>query len=275
MATGFRAATVRERAEREIHMLERPPRPTVGYFYKYSAADHLEWLESIILKNELYFPTLIKLNDPADARPRLAAPSPESFVEAVGRLLGYQGKEYQQFASETKRTIEKHGIDPLLRGMTISYHREQNNQRVYSLSKRWDNMSLWTKYAGDHSGYCLKFANDGPPFTSAYEVIYDGPVTIDITDEAQINAHYPFHKSKDWRCEEEVRILTLRGSPPLVTFDPKLLTRIILGKDMVEAHRTTIREWAQKRCPELVVVCAEYDAFEQRLIVGDPVVSGT
>jgi hypothetical protein len=36
--------------------------------------------------------------------------------------------------------------------------------RVYSLSRRFDNLSLWPKYAADHSGHCLEFANEGPLF---------------------------------------------------------------------------------------------------------------
>ena len=253
-------------------MVERPTRPTVPSLCKYSGANHLDRLESIILKSELYFPTLIQLNDPADARPRIAASSPEDVVAYLHNVFvannpGLSKEDYQQAAVEIANGIQSRGMDAALREMTSGLHRMQDTHRVYSLSKRWDNLSLWAKYASDHRGYCLEFSNEGRPFGSAYEVIYDGPVTLDLTDPAQIDAHYIFHKSNDWRCEEEVRIFTLRGSPSLVTFDPKLLTRIILGKDMTKADRTKIREWAQKRSPELVIACAEYDEFEQRLVI--------
>jgi len=33
--------------------------------------------------------------------------------------------------------------------------------RVYSMTKRWNNLSLWAKYAADHTGYCLEFLNEG------------------------------------------------------------------------------------------------------------------
>ena len=39
--------------------------------YKYSPAN-LERLEPVIIKSKLYFPTPIQLNDPAEAKPRLA-----------------------------------------------------------------------------------------------------------------------------------------------------------------------------------------------------------
>lgn len=29
------------------------------------------------------------------------------------------------------------------------------------MTKRWNNLSLWAKYAADHTGYCLEFLNEG------------------------------------------------------------------------------------------------------------------
>ena len=46
---------------------------------------------------------------------------------------------------------------------------ELEGYRIYSLSKRYDNLNLWAKYAADHSGYCLEFANEGPLFEHAKE----------------------------------------------------------------------------------------------------------
>src|SRR5215831_14374610 len=52
-----------------------PAKATGSHFYRYSSADHLEWLKDIILNHELYLPSLTELNDPADGRPKLAAMS--------------------------------------------------------------------------------------------------------------------------------------------------------------------------------------------------------
>ncbi|MBI2815441.1 MAG: DUF2971 domain-containing protein [Acidobacteria bacterium] len=151
--------------------------------------------------------------------------------------------------------------------MTELFHRHVDGHRIYSLSKRWNNLSMWAKYADDHRGYCLEFANEDL-FAFAREVNYiDGPVTLDITDQEQKNEHFFFCKTADWRNEEEARILFLKNSPPPKNFDPRLLTRIILGKDMAEDHRKRIREWARKRTPELEVVRAEYDQYYQKLIL--------
>jgi hypothetical protein len=147
--------------------------------------------------------------------------------------------------------------------MAESLNAELNGFRIYSLSKRYNNLSLWAKYAANHRGYCLEFANQGP-FASACEVTYGESILMDITDPEQ-RGPYCFCKRQEWSNEEEVRILLLRGSNPIVRIEPRCLTRLILGKDMSDAHRKLIREWAKQREPELAVVSAYYDELHQVL----------
>ena len=53
-----------------------------------------------------------------------------------------------------------------MRGTAQSLYKELDDWRVYCLCKRKGNMSMWAKYAGNHTGYCLEFANIGPFFGS-------------------------------------------------------------------------------------------------------------
>lgn len=55
------------------------------------------------------------------------------------------------------------------------------------MSKRYDNLSLWAKYAGDHSGYCLEFVNEGPLFESARDVIYEDSLQMDVNNPEHTN----------------------------------------------------------------------------------------
>jgi hypothetical protein len=55
-----------------------PTKSTASHFYKYSSLERpeqLDWLKTIILEHQLYFPNLSQLNDPADGRPKLAPKS--------------------------------------------------------------------------------------------------------------------------------------------------------------------------------------------------------
>jgi hypothetical protein len=50
-------------------------RPEGAFLYKYGSADHLEWLQPILLKHQVHFPSPPQLNDPQDARPRMIVTS--------------------------------------------------------------------------------------------------------------------------------------------------------------------------------------------------------
>jgi len=138
--------------------------------------------------------------------------------------------------------------------------------RVYSLSKRFDNFSLWAKYAADHGGYCLEFANEGPLFGEyVAEVIYGEYAPFDVIDSNNRSADFLVYKRPEWSNEEEVRLIRTPGSNPEVRIKPQWLTRIILGKDMLPDNQKQIRDWAKQRQPELAVVQAYFDELHQEL----------
>ena len=137
---------------------------------------------------------------------------------------------------------------------------------VYSLSKRFDNLSLWAKYAADHTGYCLEFANEGPLFGEhVVEVLYGEYVPFDLNDSKNRDAQFLVCKRPEWSNEEEVRLIRAPGSGPQVKIEPQWLTRIILGKNMSADNQKQIRQWAKLRRPELAVVQASFDDLHQEL----------
>jgi len=248
-----------------------PTRATGSHFYKYSSPDHLERLENIALKHSLYFPTLGELNDPADAKPRLAPLPPEKLAAHVYDNLiksnpGLSLADRRHKAVEI--TCDAH-LRPyrLLRELARKLYAHMNRtHRVYCLSKHYDNLVMWAKYAGNHSGYCLEFANEGPFFTCAFDVAYvDELPFMDITDPED-RGPYIFFKHSRWSGEEEVRVggLNLDGNP-MVSFDSHCLRRIILGPRMSAENEKTIREWADRREPKLDVVKAYFDDFDLKM----------
>lgn len=144
---------------------------------------------------------------------------------------------------------------------------ELQDYRIYSLSKRYDNLNLWAQYTAQHRGYCLEFANVGPLFIHAKEVSYleASEMEIPITDPGIKNGDFFFCKTLDWAIEEEVRLVIPRGKGSKVKFDPRWLKRIILGKDMSAADETSIRGWAKERQPELTVVNAYFDPVSRSI----------
>jgi hypothetical protein len=252
-----------------------PIKATGSHFYKYSPFDgqRQNWLKEIIIQHQIYVPNLTQLNDPPDGRPKLAPMTEDELYSFFyGGQFGVLKRNSRMSVEEQVReaavldvNLRQHGKDTIMRETARLLYKELDAWRIYSLSKRYDNMGLWAKYAADHTGYCLEFSNAGEFFASAYEVTYGEPVELRIEELAQQNGHWFFRKSRDWSSEEKVRILVRRHSSAVVSIDPSYLTRIILGWKMRDDDRKLIREWSKSRSPELNVVTACYDQFTQSL----------
>jgi hypothetical protein len=243
-------------------------RPTVSHLYKYSSCN-LDRLKPIITMSELYFPTPDELNDPAEAKPKLARLSLEQICDYLYDMFvinnpGLPAKTYQFTKAQIEYNGTRFGSDVLLKEMSKALHNEFKTVRIYSMSKRPDNMALWAKYADSHKGYCLEFANSGL-FNAAREVAYVNTTDFDPTNPDQKSAYFLFEKTLDWETEAEVRLVTPRGANSKMNFDPKLLTKLIIGQHMPEANIRKIKEWANLRSPKLSLVHAEYDTFEHKL----------
>jgi len=227
---------------------------------------YLERLKPVLLEHRLYLPSLDQLNDPADGRPKLVILDPEQMVSflvaAMVRDNPATGEaDQQRHAMILRHSLRVHGMDFFHSEFVKLLHRDLESFRVYSMSKRWDNLALWAKYAGDHTGYCLEFANTGELFKHAKEVIYGESVPMDVTNPAHRSGYFLFMKRPEWSNEEEIRLVRPRtkNNVPGVIIRPEWMTRIILGKNISEENERQIREWSLERSPALGVVKAQFD----------------
>jgi len=154
-----------------------PKKASGSHFYRYSefTGTRREWLKSIIFEHRLYVPNLPQLNDPADGRPKLAHKSEDELFAFLYNGPGgvLTRNPHMSVEDQIKEglildyNLRNHGKDVVMRGTAASFYRELNDWRIYCLCKRSNNMNMWAKYAGNHAGYCLEFANVGPFFGSA------------------------------------------------------------------------------------------------------------
>lgn len=214
---------------------------------------------------------MAQLNDPTDCRPKLKP-------MCIEEMVAFLKKDYirrnpvlaldllQQHETRIRRDIQAQGLEWFQRELSKILNSEMEFFRVYSLSKRFNNLSLWAKYAADHSGYCLEFANEGPLFGEhLMEIVYGEYALFDVNDSENRSAGFLVSKRPEWSNEEEVRLISARGTGPLVKIEPQWLTRIILGRNMSPENQKQIHEWAKKRDPQLVVVNAHFDELHQEI----------
>lgn len=104
----------------------------------------------------------------------------------VGRLLD---------SMILKVNIPLHSPEGILRSISDLLFDELKATKIYSLTKRSNHMGMWAKYADDHCGYCLEFANEGDFFGQAKEVVYTDTIELDVTKQEQIGGWFFFCKT--------------------------------------------------------------------------------
>jgi hypothetical protein len=254
-----------------------PQKSTASHFYKYSGPASLSWLKDILHQHEIYLPNLTQLNDDNDGLPRLAMQSEEGMADFLWdrfkRAHPKMSSQELQHEEEVLRfTVRLHGPAALHPNLVQLMDGKLKDFRVYSMTKRYDMGNLWALYADGHRGYCLEFENVGPIFEHAKDVNYLDlkDMEISVNDPSLLNGDFLFCKTRDWSCEDEVRlVLPPSDGRTKVKFNPVWLTRIILGKAMSEENKNTIRLWAKERKPELAVATTYYDATQRAISLRD------
>lgn len=197
---------------------------------------------SIFINSALYLPTTNKFNDPFDGQLL-----PSHFVSEMQELdrIGILSSIYVQDASIQDR-INKYG--------------------VLSLSKKNDNILMWSHYAQAHQGICIGFDNiescfnnhDWPiweedveyindhPFKNTYEKLHNGIDYNSYDDFANIcrfwydleSAAFKI-KHIDWKYEQEVRIISHEnGSHSILE---KAISCVILGLNISKDDENIVR----------------------------------
>ena len=235
-------------------LLPTPQKSTSPYLYKYSSPANLDRLKSILHQHELYLPNLTQLNDDNDGLPRLAAQSEQEMADFLCSRLRERNprmspKQLELEERVIRYNVQLHGPAALHPSIVQLLDEQLKDFRVYSMTKRYDMGNLWAMYAEGHRGYCLEFENVGPLFEYANDVNYldSKDMEISVIDPSLLNGHFLFCKTREWSCEEEVRLVLSRkdGRTKVKLEDPAWLTRIILGKAMSDQNKNTIRLWCR------------------------------
>ena len=250
-----------------------PCKSTASRFYKYRSPVQLGWLKQMLHDHEIYLPTLTELNDDNDGLPHLALQSEREMADFLWDRFkrANRGMSPEQLLKQEeilRFNVRLHGPEALHPNLVELLDAKLKGFRVYSMTKRYDMGNLWALYADSHRGYCLEFENIGPLFENAKDVNYLNREDMEIapTEPSLLQGHFLFCKTREWQCEEEVRlVLPSHDGRSKVKFEPAWLTKIILGKAMSDENKNLIRLWAKERKPELAVATTYYDAASRSI----------
>lgn len=249
---------------------EKPPQ----FLYKYfSIKDKCERKHSrdIFEHNELFFRNPKKFNDPFDCRAMLTLRDCKekeyvkfeigNATDSKGPLDNRQKQFYKEIAKKRYNNSNKNQLirninNIIKKGLDASI----NQFRVLCLSETYNDILMWSHYAGGHRGFVLQFNTEAlkdnfkpqPPQKVFYPKKESFPSIRDFNKRKRMQS-FLITKSSHWKYEKEWRILTLigKGDNPqeegkVYKFKKGLITGIILGCEMEGPRKKEILEWIRK-----------------------------
>ncbi len=231
--------------------------PSILYRYRpiRGTADDETYLKPIFVKHELYFPSRLELNDPFECI------VPDFSGVPAWKLREFIKKHAERATVGLQRWQRRKTIGRLMEPKSLARTRSDLQEnvdrlRILSLSKRNDDLLMWSHYSNGHRGVCLGFAASKTDvfFGRALPVQYSAsrPVFDPEDDNFKASEKVVLTKSEHWTYEGELRILEPNGKR-IYTFPPGDLRTMIFGSHVSDSDRTRLLEWmrAGNLTPEL------------------------
>lgn len=220
--------------------------------FKYRAVS--ENTRKIIADSALYFSSPAAFNDPFDFLPQISVAGTDQQRRDFYKrnITANMSVDDRAARRRALRTFSKMTTEELRKLMEDALSKNVGRVGVCSFSARNDHILMWSHYAANHTGICLRFST-APPlsmFNLALRVKYSEvrptlnrirEVSGDEMREALIT------KADVWRYEEEWRSVEAIRGPGVYSFDPRCLDGIILGARMSDADREMVLGWVQGR----------------------------
>jgi hypothetical protein len=200
--------------------------PQFVYKYRVSDATRNPFFDSIITTNSMMFSSPKAFNDPFDCQLQpVIFPTQTEVTQFLSRVL-------PSAPSDIISNLETNAINnPIEFSKILKNAINFDNKGVLCLSQEPDNILLWSHYADNHYGVCLKFdiLQDTNFFSIPLMVIYSQsyPIYNHMTHPNEIVTKMIKTKYELWKYEKEIRIFKMEKN--LYNFNKNALTEIIFG----------------------------------------------
>jgi hypothetical protein len=225
------------------------------FLYRYRGVSYEHSFHELTT-GELYFPSPKDFNDPFDCHNLFSFDgATDSHWKNFFKIV-FEVNEPNSTALEmdekidkiirSGRTRDKETLDGLWEEWDCTLGGHNNEYGIVCLSKKPNDILMWSHYAEKHKGYCLKFntlllANA----FSCYDVKYrrNYPRIKECSGLNEMADIFMTSKSNHWEYEEEVRLLM----PPSNggrshKFPPEALEGVTFGCNMEETNKDNIRQ---------------------------------
>jgi len=249
---------------------ELPFNSNPEFLYKYRP--HNSNSESWILNEELYFASPGSFNDPFDSKVMYTMDgTTEQKKRYMNKLLEVERPQLKK--RERWKYINKALEDQILE-KDYDNHVKRMQKRideygVVSLSQKPDDLLMFSYYAKDHTGYCLKYKRSTENILSLarkvnYEPLYPKFSVYDFTldNVGGLGDKVLLTKAKCWEHEAEWRISLANPAGRVIKSHHEILVGIILGCNMSDEHRAQIVALNKRREKPVGIFLAQKRKFE-------------
>lgn len=235
--------------------------------YKYQKID--EFTKDALRNKYLYFAKPSQLNDPFDCRIRAYWEGSQAEKEHWLSYVGIEKTKNAELLLNHKGRMNSTDFDPKL------VERTNDVIRILSLSATPSSVPMWSHYAKNHEGICLKLAvktfdgDEGLKFRAfnftkrssvrhppgflrftALSYTKDLPNAINmLTSKGRDFNPFVFTKHEDWAYERELRIMiyeTLSGGEQRIKYGDNLVVAIIFGAKTKKVDQKEVEGIAKK-----------------------------
>jgi hypothetical protein len=246
----------------------------VLYKYRSMEPGTVDFTKSIVVNSKLYFATASSFNDPFDTLP---AASVDCSAEELERYNIALAEELLPDGSNGEKSTFIQHVTSRSHAERLEIAREAlidcaKHGAVCSLSARPDSVLMWSHYATNHTGICLRFLL---PSDWVHPVVYakERPVLNRIKTALSVEKDWDaymralFTKADFWAYEEEWRILGNEG-PEERPFYPKFLCGIIFGARATVETRNLVSAWIEERglAVDLLDAVPDPDIFRLNIV---------
>ena len=206
--------------------------------------------EKIVFEGSLYCPSRTQFNDPFDCiASSLEGISQKRLEEFIERRAMEAFPELS--VAERREKAQQLKLNPYEEIPRMTQEMA-DDLGILSLSEKRNNIVMWSHYANSHQGFCLEFDISKAPFGSAHPVRYQQKRLYDLSAVHTNAKTLLLTKYKDWRYEEEWRIIAEKGGVTY-PFPPDALTGVIFGCRMLETDKVKVVNWInQSPCTPLL-----------------------
>ncbi len=230
-------------------------------FYKYRDFGNPAHLKSAILDHKFYFDSPNNFNDPFECLPSFNFDATEvEIISYYRRIVARQSPDISEH-EQVLRTIAYRLTEERDRQPgTLAYKRFHSDKfresvlpklPMFCVAATNNNVLLWSHYAWNHTGVCLRFDANSPDLVEAQRVIYrdNRPEVNFIVRQPteQMMENTVLVKAKDWEYEEEWRVVRFGTAAGVRVFSPSTLTGIIFGHKTSQQNKELVKGWLKER----------------------------